>query len=169
MRDFSTPTEITRPLVNVFIERDPYVIGDGRIIYWTSERDLQPPRVFRAEGTVPFDWGTPAPVANVNRNDGDGPGNRAPVVTPSELVIYWAHGPLAYPSDWEIWRASGTSAGRTPFGNAQKVMELSHPALDAPTWVSADDCVLYFQSTRGADGTGDPTTASAISSARRPL
>jgi hypothetical protein len=166
--NFGTPFELTNANVNVNNERDPYLIGDGRTLYWTSVRELNPPRIFRAAGVAPFEWGTVGPVPVVNFSDGDGDANLAPVLTPDERIIYFAHGPISSQSNWEIWRATRGNANDT-FSQPQKVAELSHPALDAPTWVSADDCVIYFVSTRGADGgIVDAAAPTAIFSARRP-
>jgi hypothetical protein len=42
------------------------------------------------------------------------------------------------------------------FGAPERVEELSEPGVfDHPTWVSADECSIYFESVRRQGGGGD--------------
>jgi hypothetical protein len=164
---FSAPEPLT-PL-NSNIERDAYLIGDGRVIYWTSERDLSPARIFRASGATPFTYDDQPPfgeVPAININDDAGLFNQAPAVTPDERIIYFAHGPNVPTGNQEIYRAE-RGASTEQFASPLPVTELADPAADFPTWISPDDCILYFVSLR-ATVDGGPTGASRFWVAERP-
>lgn len=138
------------PGVNASMERDAFVLNGGRVLYWTSERELMPARVFRAAGVDPFAYGTVAAVGGVNFG-APTDFNGAPVLTPDERVIYFSHGPADVNGNHEIYRATRDDPQQT-FSTPQLVTELAHPAYDAPTWIAPDECVIYFYSTRDRDG-----------------
>jgi hypothetical protein len=118
----------------------PFVLQDGSALYFASNRagDWD---IYRAacSATGCVD---PQPVASVNTA---GLFDDSPVLTPDELTIYFA-------SEREgggIFRARRTSIA-DGFGTPALVSEVTTPDnSEWPTWVSADDCVLYFTRTDG--------------------
>jgi hypothetical protein len=165
---FSVPEPLA-PL-NSNIERDAYLLDDGRVIYWTSERESMPARIFRAQGTMPFKYEQPfGAVPRINRQDDAGLFNHAPAVTPDERVIYFAHGTNVQNDGQKIYRAERTLATEL-FSDPQPVVELAEPAdpaADYPTWISPDDCILYLASFR-AISDGGPAGFSRFWVAERP-
>jgi hypothetical protein len=168
---FSVPVPLDD--LNSNLERDAYLIGDGRVIYWTSERDSMPARIFRAEGPTPFQYTTVIGPIEVNIRDDAGVYNQAPAVTPDERVIYFAHGPNMPNGRHKIYRAERMPADAA-FDEPQLVAGLANPAdgedggaADFPSWISADDCILYFVSLR-ATTPGGPAGSSRFWVAERP-
>jgi Tol biopolymer transport system component len=77
-----------------------------------------------------------------------------PVLTPDGLTVYYSSGKASagVSARNHIWMASRSSLN-DGFGGQHVVMELSSPASEWPTWISADGCTLYFGSDRPiADG-----------------
>ena len=70
----------------------------------------------------------------------------APVVSPDELVMYFA----GRTTDLDIYIAQRGSP-TDPFGPAMQVAELAAVGDETPTWLSPDLCRLYFESIRGGD------------------
>lgn len=85
-----------------------------------------------------------------------GPGwDWRPVATPDDLTLYFARSPSSDVSGMDIYVARRASPN-DPFGAPQLVAELSAPGVfDHPTWVSADECVIYFESLRRTTAGGD--------------
>ena len=71
----------------------------------------------------------------------------APTPTPDQKTIYFqAHGPDGKGHVFVATRPDGGS----PFGDTHLVPELYVPGMqDTPSWVSSDDCHLYFDRWNG--------------------
>jgi hypothetical protein len=132
--DFSNPVRIMGPNSpdDQVFDGDPYVVPDGRAIYFVSDRsgnyDL-----FRAEA-----FGAPIALTSLNSDSAD----VMPVVTPDELTIFFAsHRPGSNDADiYEAHRESKSEQFRSPI----RVKELSTLDGDAPGWISPDGCTLYM-------------------------
>jgi hypothetical protein len=117
-------------------EDTPYVLPDHHAIYFTSSRSGAGD-IYRAvrNGTM---FGPPEEVAAVNTPMSEG----AAVVTPDELAIYLSvSNGVGAPPDIYVARRTTTA---DPFGPRRPVVELNTADVDIPTWVSADECVLYL-------------------------
>src|SRR5205085_1623496 len=81
--DFGPPTPL-QTLNGPTNETDPYVVGDGHVIYFA--RFTGRSRIYRADATRPLGFGPPAEVAL-----GIDPSNDviAPVATPDEKILYF--------------------------------------------------------------------------------
>ncbi len=112
--------------------------GDGYHIYAAERRtdgELGPPVLVQELVGSGWDW--------------------RPVVTPDELTIYFGRSPSADMSGLDVYVAR-RSAPTAKFGPAERVAELSEPGVsDSPTWVSADECTIYFESKRRPNANGD--------------
>jgi hypothetical protein len=127
-------------------EYDPFLVPDGSALYFTTATDL--PGYERA-GHV---WRAPItndtigmPVVMADLLNGTDHGQRAAVVTPDELVIFWADSGENPPT--RMWTASRSSK-MAAFTNKRQLSELNGTYLDLPSWVSPDACTLYFASQR---------------------
>ena len=113
--------------------------GDGKHHIYAAER--------RANGEL-------APPVLVEELVGSGWDWR-PVVTPDDLTIYFSRSPSADMGGLDVYVARRASPN-DEFGPPERVAELSEPgASDNPTWVSADECTIYFESTRRPNTSGD--------------
>jgi dipeptidyl aminopeptidase/acylaminoacyl peptidase len=126
----------------------PWISPDGRTIYFHSHR-TRPVRIYRAtRSTGPF--GAPEPVGELFSNHGDGD----PVVSADGLSIYFASGRPGDVPRWDVWVAtrSSTSDG---FGAPVAIDAVNEAGkITWPTWISPDNCRLYFSSDR-TGGEGD--------------
>jgi hypothetical protein len=110
-----------------------------------------------ADGT----FQTPQMISELVPTPGQGI-EKDPVVTPDGLVIYWSSGrpDPARLGGYDIYRASRRSTAE-PFaidparGDGDQTT-VNSVGYEEPGWISADDCVLYFDSDRNPD---DPTGA----------
>ncbi len=127
----------------------PYAT-DGRL-YVASERARNAFHIFAATITAAGEIETPQLVDELV-----GPGAEwRPVVTPDDLTIYFARSPTADIAGMDIFVARRTTPTEK-FGAPELVAELSEPGVfDNPTWVSADECRIYFESVRRQGGGGD--------------
>jgi Tol biopolymer transport system component len=77
------------------------------------------------------------------------------VPTPSAdgLAVYYVRRDLASDPEQkglDIWVATRLDT-TADFGNPRRIQELSKPGSDAPSWISPDNCRLYFASDREGD------------------
>ena len=71
---------------------------------------------------------------------------QAPVLSRDELTIYFTRGTPGL----EIYAASRATT-EDAFAPAAQLAELVSPAGESPTWISPDNCRLYFESSRTSD------------------
>lgn len=123
-------------------DRAPYVVPDHSAIYFVSDRAgsdqiYRAPRTGSTFGGASLVTGT---MLQLNtRID-------SPVVTPDELTLYFASERAGGLGATDIYVATRASAV-TGFGAPVALTSLSTAFFDVPTWVSADNCVLYFSRT----------------------
>jgi len=150
---------------------NPYVQGDGSYLYFASART-------KPSADAGTDAGADAGPFNLGNNDiyriplsadlPSGPiehvvelstpgDDLAPVVTADGKTIYFTR-PAgvdgAAVAFRQIWSATRTTVPG-PFGSLAVVAELEHDTASSdPTWVSPDNCTLYFSSFRDTSGAG---------------
>lgn len=116
------------------------VLPDGSALYLTSGRS----GTYQMYRTVPAGSAGAMEVPTlVTGADLSGSNNNVdPVVTPDELTLYFASFPTS--GSENIYVASRTSAA-VGFSAPVELPSLTvSTGIDVPTWVSADNCVLYF-------------------------
>jgi Tol biopolymer transport system component len=137
---FSSPA----PVANVgSMTAQPFVMPDGSALYFI----VVPGDLYRAERGPSGQYGTPVMVTTVNTPSLE----YLPVLTPDELTLYFGSNRADPPAkgDFDIWmstRASRTDNWQPPVN----VQELNTAAEELPTWISSDNCRLYFN--RGSGG-----------------
>jgi hypothetical protein len=119
---------------------EPYALGDGSVVYFVSARNMLTLDLFRA---AKADFSKIDYIDESGVNLPETP-ERAPVVTPDDLTLYFARGPT-----YQVMVATRDEPG-APFANPRSVPlgETSKVRNDVPVWVSADGCELYFRSDR---------------------
>jgi hypothetical protein len=143
------------PVANLSMDRlegAPSVSGDGEAIYFHSLSPGNQGFLLRSQRTQGlYSDGQPVPFLEPPMNA------VSPVVTADELALY-------YLTEDDIWVARRASTA-APFVVEQRLTELNapQPLAEFPSWISADECVIYFQPL--ATGGGWP----AIYTAVRPL
>jgi Tol biopolymer transport system component len=123
----------------------PYVLAEGKLVYFSSSRINHHFDIFRAESKGAA-FATPTAVDGVNDPtyfDG------YPVVSADERTMYFGTARINQGYSTQIWvaqRASSTSSFRAP----TLVTELAAAGTyhDYPSWLSPDGCRLYFTSSR---------------------
>ena len=139
---FDMPT-ITQPTLaaGTAYSNEPFVLGDGRTLYFSAAGTSFRWDLYRATGGPPA-FGGSAPVEGTNlamTND------MAPVVSDDELEIFFASN-RANPSvddAHDIYRAERTSPS-APFDTPARVASASSAGIDWPVWISPDNCELYY-------------------------
>src|SRR5262249_22120526 len=152
-RQNNTVAGFNPPQVQEFSKGDPGRLGDGAPYLLPSGQSLYFLSGDRGGAgssdlfVIPLVQGVGA-AANEIKNLGAGVNTAtdepAPVVSASDLVLYFARGPSR-----RIYKSSRARA-TDDFGPAELVSELT--TLDAgtgnveqyPSWISPDDCRLYF-------------------------
>lgn len=127
----------------------PYVTGTR--LYFASDRAGGNYHIYSAERRADGALGAPVIVEELVGSGWDW----RPVVTPDDLTIYFSRSPSADMSGLDVYVARRTSPN-DKFGPPERVAELSDPGVsDSPTWVSADECTIYFESKRRSNANGD--------------
>jgi hypothetical protein len=129
---------------------DPVLTGDGGLLYFASQRGTSYDLYVSTRGSD-GKYGSAQLLTELSTADYDA----HPRVTADGLTMYWSSmrtdgGAQGGADIWKATRASRAGA----FGTPRRVAELNTSANESPTWVSADDCVMYLQSNR-AGGAGD--------------
>jgi hypothetical protein len=143
------------PVANLSMDRlegAPSVSGDGSAIYFHSLTPANQGFLLRSQRRQGlYSDGEPVPFVEPPMSA------VSPVITPDELALYYLAGD-------DIWVARRPSTA-APFAVEQRLTELNapQPLAEFPSWISADECVIYFQPL--AAGGGWP----AIYTAVRPL
>lgn len=132
------------------LDLSPFLLEDGGVLYFASDRmpSQGSTDIYRAS-FLAGGTDTPLPVSELNTSASE----IEPIVTPDDLTVYWASDRTDgnAQGSYDIWVATRDSAD-APFSSLTNVTELNSPALDAPTFVTRDGCMLYFESNR--DGLG---------------
>ena len=96
--------------------------------------------LYRAKNTG-SGFGAPASISELDTTMED----VAPVVTPDDLVIYFASSRTdgSAKGDNDVWVATRTSTTE-PFGTPTNVTELNTTIADRPSFVTRDRCTMYL-------------------------
>lgn len=136
---FGTPTQVVA-IDTTSNEVAPFVMPDQSAIYFVSSRGGNND-IWTASGTAGA-FGAPALASGTNLSGA--PTEDYPTLTPDQLTMYFASDrPGGVGQGADIWVATRTSLV-TGFGTPTNVTELNTTGPDAPGWISADNCVLYF-------------------------
>ena len=155
--DFGAPADVAN-VNSGQNDTDPFISADGNTLYFDSDRpDGGSFHLYRATRTAGV-FGLPVALA-INSSGTDA----FPVLSESGLSLYFASSRTAIGAQggYDIWVARRRSLA-DDFGSVELVPVLNTPVGDVPSWVSADDCRIYF--TRG-NATG---TSAHIWQASRP-
>jgi hypothetical protein len=136
----------------------PHLVPDGSVLYH-SRGAMGGPRILRSLRTGAFQ-----PSSSISGLDAVGMwGDLAPAVTADERTIYFGSNRPGSTGFIDVWVAR-RSTKNDPFGTATLVPEVSSPDLDVPSWISPDDCELYWTKLLLVDGGpgGPPTLLHAV-------
>jgi hypothetical protein len=125
-------------------DSDPYVRPDGKMLVFTSTRGTRGDANLYA-AYVDETQTASAPRALTELNTSADEDN--PVLAADGLAIYFAR---RGPGSQDIFVARRQTLTEK-FGTPTRIDELATPTDERPTWISADECVLYF-SMAGAPG-----------------
>ena len=129
------------PLNSTAAEEGPRWAADDKTLYFDSTRGGA--RSIWRSSVVGSTFGTPQKLTELASDTLDA----VPVLSPDELTINFLSTRAPTP-DGDIYVA--TRSSRTlPFANVQVLANVNSPALDAPSYISADGCTLYLGSLRG--------------------
>lgn len=123
-------------------DEDPFVLADGRALYFDSHRSGGGD-IFRAAIDLAGSVSAAVPVSGINTSAAES----EPVVTLDERTIYFQRTNSIYVAT----RASVLA----PWGTAVPVTELNSPEPSAPDWISADGCRIVLSSDRNGVGLRD--------------
>jgi Tol biopolymer transport system component len=102
------------------------------------------PRIYRSVRSGPATYGTAVMVAELASSDGQ---EFDPVPSADGLALYFRSTRMGGPGNGDIYVATRPSLATT-FGAPALVDSASSPAVDGPSFVSRDQCRLYFTSDR---------------------
>jgi Tol biopolymer transport system component len=139
---FSQPLPMLAGINTDQNETSPAVTPDGSVLYFARGAAIS--HIFRAFSSNGFATANAVVELN-NAENGEG----SPVPTSDDLHLYFAHYPATGGPD--IWVASRTTTSAA-YSSFTAVSELNLGAQNRPTWVSPDNCRLYFWS--DLDGVG---------------
>lgn len=150
LADFGSPQAVSNVNAQGVENNAPYVSPDGQVLYF-ARRQATYNQIYRSTfGGGGFTAGTSIVEINMPNTD-----NTFPVATPDDLVVYWAstrtEGGVGTYDIWTARRASASDA----FSDIRDVAELNTTAQEFPSWISADNCTMYFMTTGRRDGAGD--------------
>jgi Tol biopolymer transport system component len=132
-------------------EFNPWLADDGRVIYFTSDRDGFNDIFIATRAGIAGPFGTPVAVAELNSGYGDYMG----ALRGDGLEIFMGTSRDTNFANDDIFNATRASTS-DPFGAPTKIGELSSASTDEfPTWVSSDGCQLLFSSNRPGSGSYD--------------
>jgi Tol biopolymer transport system component len=120
----------------------PHLMPDGNTLYF-SRIVVASYDIFKSTRSG-VTWSAPVAVGEVNVA---GANDWAPALTPDALTMYFgsnrASGDAGAGARSSIWVSTRASVN-DPFGTPRKVTDLDQGADSFPSWVSADNCRLYF-------------------------
>lgn len=137
-----------QPIANVSgttNDTEPSMLPNGNVIYFASDRGGAGNSydIYRTSRTGTA-FAAPALVSGTQLNTTFV--ESSPIVTPDELHMYFLSNRTGTMGTYDIYYASRATTADA-FGAPVSVTELNSPQLDFPTWISADNCVLYFSRT----------------------
>jgi Tol biopolymer transport system component len=125
---------------------DPYVLPTQEAMYFSSSRGGTSD-MYRAQ-RVGDQYSAPELLRGpVNSSAAE---ESHPVVTPDELTLYFNSDRAGKPFS-NIYVAT-RARKEDDFGEPTPLDSLNTPGYDSPNWISEDNCVLYFHSTRTETG-----------------
>jgi Tol biopolymer transport system component len=120
----------------------PHLMPDGNTLYF-SRVVVTSYDIFKSTRSGAT-WSAPVAVSELNVS---GVNDWAPALTPDALTMYFgssrASGDAGAGARSSIWVATRASVN-DPFGAPRKVTELDQGTDIFPSWVSADNCRLYY-------------------------
>lgn len=129
--------------LNTARELSPFYSEVAKVLYFSSNKD----GTFRIVRSAYVLGGTPeAPVhaGGLDLTPGD---DTTPVLSPDGLTIYFASARPGGKGKTDLWRATRDSL-IAPWANSTILSELSSASEDYVSWISPDDCRIYFHSNR---------------------
>jgi Tol biopolymer transport system component len=134
---FDSATITQLPLPGDPAANEPYIVGDGRVLYLSTSGGANA-KLMRMAGEPPLFGGQPRVVEGVDVPNSE---EFAPVVRDDELEIFFASG-SGGTSALDLYVASRANASAT-FGTPEK-LALSTSAIEWPVWIAPNGCDLYF-------------------------
>jgi len=143
--------ETAKPLLpsdSAEVEYGPYISTDGSELYFAvrpHDGTQRPEQDDLYVTDLDVDGASsPRPVDSVNTSDWS---ERSPVLSRDGLHLYFASNRPESAGGFDIYVAErGTRNG--PFETAVSLEDLNTPQDEMPSWISPDDCTLYFNSVR---------------------
>lgn len=124
----------------------PYVAPDGKTLYFVHGATSAGPFNIYASAWTGAQFGGPVVMGVVEASTSQS----APVITADGMTLYYASDRAGGSGGIDVWKATRKVAGSPVFNAPVHVPELDTASTDQPTWISADECVIYLQSTRNA-------------------
>jgi hypothetical protein len=142
---FGAPAQIPSLDTPTF-DGEPYVAPDGKTLYFVHGATSAGPFNIYASAWTGAQFGAPVVMGVVEANTSQS----APVITADGLTLYYASDRAGGSGGIDVWKATRKVVGGPSFNAPVHVPELDTASTDAPTWISADECVIYLQTTRNA-------------------
>lgn len=133
-KDWGAPAKVTA-LSGPAEDVNPAVRADGKMVVFSSTRSGNPD-LFVSYADETGALGAPRALTELNT---PGAQETDPVISADGLTIYFARGG----SERDVYVARRAKVS-DPFGAPAAVGDVNTAADDRPSWISADDCVLYL-------------------------
>jgi hypothetical protein len=144
------PTAATE-LDTFFAEYGAAISLDGLRIWFTTDRDGSPGRIWRAvRASRAAPWGPPSAVTEVANVPGASGKDFAPAVDAVETTLVFGSSRLGS-QEYDIYYATRASGGM-PWGTPMLVPGINGPLDDWDPFVAQGGLVIFFTSTRQAGG-----------------
>ena len=121
-------------------DSQPWVLPDNSAVYFSSTRGVNGDADLYVASGAAGSFGAPTLVTGTSLQTTGTEGY--PVVTQDQLNLYF-RSDRPGGGGFDIWFATRTSVA-AGFGAPVNVSLLNTGVAESPTWVSADNCVLYF-------------------------
>ena len=122
-------------------DRDPFLTENGSILFARQSRDAGAKSDIYAASPVAMGFASPKELSALNTAASE----RDPVLSSDGLEVFFSSD-RGQAGIYRIYAATRSSPS-ADFGPATKVLDLGGTnAYEAPTWLSADRCVLYLAS-----------------------
>ncbi len=140
--DFPPLTEVGALESFLTFQEHPYVLPNNRTMYFGASVDTTEWDIYRVSINADGSFGTPSIVFGAALAL---PGvlDWAPAVTPDELTMYFASTREGGRGGYDIYLASRDSTS-AEFG-PPVALNVNDNENDLPTWISPDNCELYFE------------------------
>jgi hypothetical protein len=147
---WSTPVSLVAQaaFVDTAAEAGPYVLPDGNTLYFHSNRLDGSNHLYRTRRTSQAFAAATLLSSTVSSAQ-----EVQAVVSPDDLTLYFGTNRLdgASKGGYDIWVSSRASTA-DDFGPPHDVQELNTAGNEFASWISADQCRLYFERNGGAVG-----------------